>query len=53
MASAKDRSIVLYLRGVRGTGHTKYVTSISWEPLHKASPSRQLCSGSRDGTVKV
>ena len=36
-------------------GHTKFVSSISWEPAHEqgALPSRRFVTGSKDGTVKV
>ena len=36
-------------------GHSKWVSSLSWEPLHlvKASDNPRLVSGSKDGTVKV
>jgi ribosome assembly protein 4 len=35
------------------TGHTKYVTAISWEPLHRNPQCRRLVSASKDGRVKV
>jgi ribosome assembly protein 4 len=35
------------------TGHSKWITSLSWEPLHKNGESRYLVSGSKDGTVRV
>ena len=36
-------------------GHTKFVSSISWEPAHEegALPSKRFVTGSKDGTVKV
>eukprot|EP01117_Protostelium_nocturnum_P017554 TRINITY_DN7167_c0_g1_i1.p1 TRINITY_DN7167_c0_g1~~TRINITY_DN7167_c0_g1_i1.p1 ORF type:complete len:469 (-),score=150.45 TRINITY_DN7167_c0_g1_i1:402-1808(-) len=39
--------------GVPLSGHKKYVTSISWEPLHKNAECNRLVSGSKDGSVKV
>ena len=35
------------------SGHRKWVTSLSWEPAHRALPSARLCSGSKDGSVRV
>ncbi|KAJ9524914.1 hypothetical protein QJQ45_005898 [Haematococcus lacustris] len=35
-------------------GHKKWITSLSWEPLHLAQPGvRRFASGSRDTTVSV
>ena len=34
-------------------GHTKWITSISWEPLHLRSPAKYLASSSKDLTVKI
>lgn len=36
-------------------GHTKWVSSLTWEPLHLVTPGNlpRLASGSKDGTVKV
>ena len=34
-------------------GHTKWVTSVAWEPAHVALPCRRLASGSRDSSVRV
>ncbi|CDK26757.1 unnamed protein product [Kuraishia capsulata CBS 1993] len=36
-------------------GHTKWISSISWEPLHAVAVGEKprLCSGSKDGTIKV
>jgi ribosome assembly protein 4 len=34
-------------------GHRKWITSIAWEPLHRASPSRRFVTGSRDHTARV
>ncbi|CAH2352021.1 ribosome assembly protein 4 [[Candida] railenensis] len=37
------------------TGHSKWISSLSWEPLHlvKAGDSPRLASASKDGTVKI
>lgn len=37
------------------TGHSKWVSSLSWEPLHLTSPGNtpRLASGSKDGTIRV
>lgn len=37
------------------TGHSKWVSSLSWEPLHLVAPDSKprLASSSKDGTVKV
>lgn len=35
------------------TGHTKYITSLAWEPAHIALPSQRFCSGSKDATIRV
>ncbi|CUM67233.1 uncharacterized protein PRCAT00004926001 [Priceomyces carsonii] len=37
------------------TGHSKWVSSLSWEPLHLVKPQDQprLASASKDGTVKI
>lgn len=34
-------------------GHTKWITSLSWEPIHRNSRSPRLASSSKDGTVRV
>ncbi|PWN47288.1 WD40 repeat-like protein [Violaceomyces palustris] len=34
-------------------GHTKWVTSLSWEPIHLNATSPRLASSSKDGTVRV
>ncbi len=34
-------------------GHTKWITSLSWEPLHLNCPSYKLASSSKDGSVKI
>ncbi|KAH9004589.1 WD-repeat protein [Lactarius hatsudake] len=34
-------------------GHTKWITSLSWEPIHINPSSPRLASSSKDGTVKV
>jgi ribosome assembly protein 4 len=34
-------------------GHTKWITSLAWEPAHMALPSRRFCSGSKDATIKA
>ena len=35
------------------TGHTKWITSLSWEPLHLNDECNLLASSSKDGTVKI
>jgi len=34
-------------------GHTQYITSLSWEPMHIRAEPKYLASSSRDGTVKI
>jgi ribosome assembly protein 4 len=34
-------------------GHTKWITSLSWEPIHLNATSPRLVSSSKDGTAKV
>jgi len=34
-------------------GHSKWITSLSWEPIHINSSAPRLASSSKDGTVKV
>ncbi|PPQ65191.1 hypothetical protein CVT24_011375 [Panaeolus cyanescens] len=34
-------------------GHSKWVTSLSWEPIHINPTSPRLASSSKDGTVRV
>lgn len=34
-------------------GHTKWVTSLSWEPIHANPTNPRLASSSKDGTVRV
>jgi ribosome assembly protein 4 len=34
-------------------GHRKWITSVAWEPLHRASPARRFVTGSRDHTARV
>lgn len=35
------------------TGHRKWITSISWEPAHKALPCKRFATASKDNTIKV
>lgn len=34
-------------------GHTKWVTSVAWEPAHRALPARRFVSGSQDKSLRV
>ncbi|GAA5855651.1 hypothetical protein JCM3766R1_005937 [Sporobolomyces carnicolor] len=34
-------------------GHTKWITSLSWEPVHLNVENPRLCSSSKDSTVRV
>lgn len=34
-------------------GHTKWITSLAWEPIHINARSPRLASSSKDGTVRV
>jgi len=34
-------------------GHRKWITSVAWEPLHRASPSVRFATASRDHTARV
>lgn len=34
-------------------GHGKWITSLSWRPLHLEPESRSLTSSSKDGTIKI
>ncbi|KAF9071677.1 WD40-repeat-containing domain protein [Rhodocollybia butyracea] len=34
-------------------GHTKWITSLTWEPIHLNPTSPRLASSSKDGTVRV
>ncbi|KAI0321569.1 WD-repeat protein [Amylostereum chailletii] len=34
-------------------GHTKWITSLTWEPIHLNASSPRLASSSKDGTVRV
>ncbi|PWN39669.1 putative RSA4-WD-repeat protein [Ceraceosorus guamensis] len=34
-------------------GHTKWITSLAWEPIHRNTTSPRLASSSKDGTVRV
>lgn len=34
-------------------GHTKWITSLSWEPIHLNAVSPRCASASKDGTVKI
>ena len=34
-------------------GHTKWITSVAWEPAHRALPCRRFVSGSKDATIRV
>ncbi|XP_038615160.1 notchless protein homolog 1 [Tachyglossus aculeatus] len=35
------------------TGHSKWITSLCWEPLHLNPEARYLASASKDGSVRV
>ncbi|KAI0063971.1 WD-repeat protein [Artomyces pyxidatus] len=34
-------------------GHTKWITSLAWEPIHLNASAPRLASSSKDGTVRV
>ena len=34
-------------------GHSKWITSIAWEPAHLALPSRRFVTGSKDTSIRV
>ena len=34
-------------------GHTKWITSLAWEPIHRNARAPRLASSSKDGTVRV
>ena len=34
-------------------GHNKWITSLSWEPLHSRATPKYLASSSKDATVKI
>lgn len=34
-------------------GHTKWITSVAWEPAHLALPCRRFVSGSKDASIRV
>lgn len=34
-------------------GHTKWITALAWEPLHKNPRSTRLASASKDGDIRV
>lgn len=34
-------------------GHTKWITSLAWEPIHLNASSPRLASSSKDGTVRI
>ncbi|KZP11144.1 WD40 repeat-like protein [Athelia psychrophila] len=34
-------------------GHSKWITSLSWEPIHLNATSPRLASSSKDGTVRI
>ncbi|KAI3405499.1 RSA4 [Candida oxycetoniae] len=58
---SKDNTIRVWdantgaLLGKPLTGHSKWVSSLSWEPLHLVAPGDKprLASSSKDGTVKI
>lgn len=37
-----------------GKGHSKWITSLAWEPYHSSQPGRlRVASSSKDGTVRI
>ncbi|KAI3627129.1 ribosome assembly [Malassezia furfur] len=34
-------------------GHTKWITSLAWEPVHRNARNPRLASSSKDGTVRI
>ena len=34
-------------------GHSKFITSISWRPMHIEQPSSTFVTGSKDGTLRI
>lgn len=61
IASGDERGIVCIWEAATGKpigsplkGHTKFVTSLSWEPYHLQQPNRpRVASSSKDGTARV
>jgi ribosome assembly protein 4 len=39
--------------GLTLKGHNKWVTSLSWEPLHLNAKSSLLASSSKDATIRI
>ncbi|KAM0962966.1 hypothetical protein ACFX2A_022497 [Malus domestica] len=39
--------------GNRLIGHKKWITGISWEPVHLSSPCRRFVSASEDGDARI
>lgn len=42
--------------GIHGSpmkGHSKWITSLAWEPFHQNTSSSRLASASKDGTVRI
>uniref|UniRef100_A0A0D9XTS9 NLE domain-containing protein n=2 Tax=Leersia perrieri TaxID=77586 RepID=A0A0D9XTS9_9ORYZ len=35
------------------TGHRKWITSVSWEPVHLQAPCRRFVSASKDGDARI
>lgn len=40
-------------QGAMLRGHTKWITSLAWEPVHRNAATPRLASSSKDGTVRV
>lgn len=38
---------------VKFQGHKKWITGISWEPVHLKSPSRRFVTSSKDGDARI
>ncbi|KAF2206080.1 WD40 repeat-like protein [Delitschia confertaspora ATCC 74209] len=61
IASGDERGVVCIWDAATGKaiggplkGHTKFITSLSWEPYHLQEPNRpRLASSSKDGTVRI
>lgn len=42
-----------WLKFVLSQGHKKWITALSWEPLHLKAPCRRFVSSSKDGDARI
>lgn len=51
--SKSDCIFLIQLQYITSQGHKKWITGISWEPVHLNAPCRRFVSASKDGDARI